>query len=134
MINRPYSRTLLQAHPFDLKEFVYLTRDIPFSQLNACLNEHLNEVKKELGQLVNDEFSQFIRLYSDIGKAGTQEIEALEKRLLDIQLSMTDIVGETKAQMNAANELIINLNNSIHEHVQIKGGSVISYSVEIAAG
>lgn len=41
------------------------------------MNEHLDEVKKELGQLVNAEFEKFISLYSSIGDIANEEIEAL---------------------------------------------------------
>jgi hypothetical protein len=78
MLNsRPYNRTLLQSSNFDINEFIYLTRDIPFQKISHHLNEHLDEVKKELGQLVNAEFEKFISLYSNIGDIGNEEIEAL---------------------------------------------------------
>lgn len=75
---RPYNRTLLQGDAFDLLDFVFVTRDIPFNKLNQSLNEHLNEVKRELTDLVNAEFHQFIDLYSEIGESGTDEIGKLQ--------------------------------------------------------
>lgn len=81
---RPYSRSLLQAEDFDPNEFICLTRDLSFDKLNAALNDHLTEVKKELQQLVNAEFNGFIKLYSDIGEGGTEEIQAFESKLLEL--------------------------------------------------
>lgn len=79
MINsRPYNRALLQSPNFDINEFIYLTRDIPFQKISHYLNEHLDEVKKELGQLVNAEFEKFISLYTGIGDIGSEEIDALQ--------------------------------------------------------
>lgn len=94
--SRPYNRTLLQADEFDLVEFVNLTRDLPFKKINPVLNDHLNEVKKELGQIVNDEFKGFIQLYADIGESGTQEISALETKLNEISLKLGEISVDVK--------------------------------------
>lgn len=85
MLNtRPYNRALLQKPTFDINEFICFTRDIPFQKLNHHLHGHLDEVKKELGQLVNAEFEKFISLYSDIGDVGAEEIAALQLNLAQI--------------------------------------------------
>lgn len=108
---RPYNRALLQGDEFDLLEFVKLTRDLPFKKLNPVLNDHLNEVKKELGQIVNDEFNRFIQLYSDIGESGTQEIAALENKLDDLNSKLREI----SVDVNGDHEDVTDVRNQIME-------------------
>lgn len=116
--SRPYSRTLLQGQEFNLDEFIYVTRDIPFAKLNSALNDHLNEVKKELGQIVNDEFHQFIRLYSDIGEAGTQEIEALEKGLEELCQDVAELSDEINGEYEDVQDLLQKLRKAEAEQVR----------------
>lgn len=115
--SRPYNRALLQAQDFDIDEFVQLTRDLPFSRLNQSLNEHLNEVKKELGQLVNDEFHQFIKLFSDIGETGTQEIDGLASRLDNIKAELDGAHTAVQDQFDVVRDLSLKLGAALKHHV-----------------
>lgn len=115
--SRPYSRALLQAQDFDINEFIQLTRDLPFQKLNQSLNEHLNEVKAELGQLVNDEFHQFIRLFSDIGESGTLEIEGLGKRLKQIYSEVEALHSHVNDQCQAVRDLQVQLDMVLKDQV-----------------
>lgn len=116
--SKPYSRALLQAQDFDINEFIHLTRDLPFQKLNQSLNEHLNEVKAELGQLVNNEFHQFIKLFSDIGETGTLEIENLCKRLNLIYSEVEALHSKVNDQCEAVRELQAQLDMAMRNQVQ----------------
>jgi hypothetical protein len=109
---RPYNRTLLQADKFDLVEFVKLTRDLPFKKLNPVLNDHLNEVKKELGQIVNDEFNQFIQLYAGIGESGAQEIAAVEKKLIELDSKLAETSVDVNGDYEDVTEVLEQIMNA----------------------
>lgn len=96
--SRPYNRAYIQSDKFDTLEFIRITRSLPFGSLNICLNQHLDEVKEELGQLVNNEFSQFISLYGQIGETGNQELAALSESLVTLHGKIGGLVKEVNEE------------------------------------
>ncbi len=104
--SRPYNRSLLQSEDFDINEFIYVTRDIPYGKFSQCLNDHHHEVKLELAQLVNDEFQKFIELYSTIGDSGTSEIHDLEVRIDELVERMKSLEVDVMADSDEAKRVI----------------------------
>lgn len=76
-LGRPYHRSLFQKDHFDPSDFISVTRDISFHELNKLLGEHLDEVKGELASVVNDQFLSFVELFTEIGNSEDGAVDNL---------------------------------------------------------
>ncbi len=60
-------RAYFMSKGFNTKEFVTnCRRRMPLNQLQKHLNDHLGAVRKELVQLINDNYSDFVKLSTDM--------------------------------------------------------------------
>lgn len=82
-----HSATLLDPDSWDVDAFLLSRSDLPLEELRAELREYLTKLREELGELINDEYEEFISL--GLGLRG--EAEQLEEIRLPLQVLKNEV-------------------------------------------
>jgi hypothetical protein len=78
------SRPLLYQADFDPDRFLQTRSHVPLDELRGDLRSHLNVLREELVQLINEDYEEFIAL--GVGLRGeVQRLERLETPIQDLQ-------------------------------------------------
>lgn len=81
------SAALLDPNEWDVDAFLLSRSDLPLDELRAELREYLIKLREELGELINDEYEEFISL--GLGLRG--EAEQLEEIRLPLQVLKNEV-------------------------------------------
>lgn len=82
-----HSQTLLDPDQWDVDAFLLSRSDLPLDELRSELREYLAALREELGDLINDEYEEFISL--GLGLRG--EAEQLEEIRLPLQVLKNEV-------------------------------------------